>query len=90
MIARCLYRLTSDVYLMTEADMRSRNILGACKRLSRLNLAIAPIVTGAIVRYLRVEMPLFALFTNPPLAGAASLSFQYWVPECNCWFFFKY
>ena len=32
----------------------------------------------------------FALFTNPPLAGAASLSFQYWDRECNCWFFFIY
>ena len=31
---------------------------------------------------------LFALFTNPPLAGAASLSFQYWDRECNCCFFF--
>ena len=30
----------------------------------------------------------FALFTNPPLAGAASLSFQYWERECNCCFFF--
>ena len=30
----------------------------------------------------------FALFTNPPLAGAASWSFQYWDRECNCWFFF--
>ena len=26
----------------------------------------------------------FTLFTNPPLAGAASLSFQYWDRECNC------
>ena len=30
----------------------------------------------------------FAVFANPPLAGAASLSFQYWGRECNCWFFF--
>ena len=30
----------------------------------------------------------FALFTNPPLAGAVSLSFQYWGLEGNCWFFF--
>ena len=29
----------------------------------------------------------FALFTNPPLAGAASLSVQYWDRECNCRFF---
>ena len=33
------------------------------------------------------RMP-FALFTNRPLAGAASLSFQYWDRECNCCFFF--
>ena len=30
----------------------------------------------------------FALFTNPPLAGAASLSVQYWDRKCNCCFFF--
>ena len=30
----------------------------------------------------------FALFTNPPLAGAASVSFQYLDRECNCLFFF--
>ena len=30
----------------------------------------------------------FALFTNPPLAGAVSLSVQYWDRECNCCFVF--
>ena len=25
---------------------------------------------------------------TPQLSVAASLSFQYWDPECNCWFFF--
>ncbi len=30
----------------------------------------------------------FALFTNPPLAGAASLSFQHGDRECNCCLFF--
>ena len=36
----------------------------------------------------RRDKGLFALFTNPPLAGAASLSVQYWARECNCCFFF--
>ena len=38
-------------------------------------------------RISRCQVDQFALFTNPPLAGAAS-SFQYWDRECNCWFFF--
>ena len=56
----------------------------------RLFTRILP--TPYTARYLFIRLSQlgrqFALFMSLPLAGAASLSFQYWDRECNCWFFF--